>query len=123
VFTILFYMSMTYTIFCLKYIPTSEQVDMCLCRTLGCRGGKVCCRVRRFLGGLGEDSRTVDNLVASVSVVILAILGSGRRFSALTGRSSCVLLIDTNDNELEKQNRCNLSDEHTKAEFFISIIW
>lgn len=84
---------------------TSEQVDMCLCLTHCCSGGKVCCRVSMLRGGLGDEWKTFCSRLASVTVVMLAMLGSGRRSSELTGLSSCVLLEEISDSELEKSIR------------------
>lgn len=72
------------------HVDISTVADMYLIRTYGCGGGNVCCLVSAFvMGAPVPPCNTVVSRVAGTLLVIDAILGSGRRFSALNGRSGC----------------------------------
>lgn len=76
---------------CARSLP--PPVDKYLVRTYGWIGGNVCCRVKPPLiccwsTGDVTPCMTLHSRLASVGFVMVAMLGSGIKFSALTGRSS-----------------------------------
>lgn len=70
------------------HVDISTVADMYLIRTYGCGGGNVCCLVRALvMGAPVPPCSTLVRRVAAALLVIDAMLGSGKRFSALSGRS------------------------------------